>query len=106
MIGQRLTPGNDADRDALRQSKTETFVSSIEQMRSLSIPEADVLWCLFSLGPTEDMYIPSKQGLDDLCNKELVERAEGWQWLTRQGVMLALGLGMDHRKDKRRGDER
>jgi hypothetical protein len=79
-------------------------VSSIEQMRALSAAEAEVLWCLFSLGPTEDMDIPSKQGLDDLCGKGLVERADGWQWLARQGVMLALGLGMDHRKDKRRAD--
>ncbi len=72
----------------------------IEQLRPLNGAESEVLWCLFAVGPTEDGNIPSKSGRDNLFDKDLIARADGWQWLTRAGVMLALGLGMDRKKEK------
>jgi hypothetical protein len=82
-----------------RSGPEEKDVSSIEQMRALTPAETEVLWCLFANGPTEDGNMPSQGGRDQLLEKNLIDRADGWQWLTREGVMLALGLGMDHQKD-------
>lgn len=81
-------------------------MSGIDKMRPLSGAATDVMYCLFLLGPTEDGNVPSKSGRDDLFDKGLIERADGWQWLTRDGVMLALGMGLDREKEKRRRERR
>jgi hypothetical protein len=71
----------------------------IDQLRQLSGAAEDVLWCLFYHGPTWDGNVPSKSGRDDLFDLELIDRADGWQWLTRDGIMLALGKGFGEKKD-------
>lgn len=78
----------------------------VKQLRPLSGAETDVMYCLFLLGPTEDGNVPSKSGRDDLFDKRLIDRADGWQWLTRDGVMLALGMGLDREKERRQRDGR
>lgn len=80
--------------------------SSIDKLRPLGGGAQDVLFCLFMLGPTEDGNVPSKCGRDELYNAGLVDRGEGWQWLTRAGVMLALGQGLDREKERRQRDGR
>jgi len=70
-----------------------------KQFEPLSGAATDTLWCLFLNGPTWDGNVPSKTGRDELYDRELIERHEGWQWLTKAGVMLAMGLGVDRKKD-------
>lgn len=60
--------------------------------------ESEVLWCLFKHGPTWDGNIPSKTGRTDLVSKGLVAQAEGWNWLTTEGVTIALARGLHFRK--------
>lgn len=79
---------------------------SIEQLKPLSGAATDVLFCLFMHGPTEDGNVPSKCGRDYLYDIGLIDRADGWQWLTRNGVMLALGKGLDREKERRQRDGR
>ncbi|MDO7841120.1 hypothetical protein [Sphingomonas immobilis] len=76
------------------------------QFDPLSGAATEVLWCLFALGPTEDGNLPSKSGRDDLFDKGMIDRADGWQWLTRTGVMLALGLGFDRKKEQAQRERR
>jgi len=54
----------------------------------------------------EDGNVPSKCGRDGLFDRGLIDRADGWQWLTRSGVMLALGMGLDREKEKRQREKR
>jgi hypothetical protein len=70
-----------------------------EQFTSLSGAETEVLWCLFLYGPTWDGNIPSKTGRNNLYKQGLLDRNNGWQWLTNEGVMLAMDLGFHHKKD-------
>lgn len=79
---------------------------AIDKMRPLTGAATEVIYCLFLLGPTEDGNLPSKSGRDDLFGKGLIDRADGWQWLTRDGVMLALGMGLDREKEKRQRERR
>lgn len=81
-------------------------MSAIDKFRKLSGGAQDVLVCLFMLGPTEDGNVPSKCGRDDLYDAGLIDRGEGWQWLTRDGIMLALGQGLDQEKYRRQRDRR
>lgn len=81
-------------------------MSAIDKMKPLSGAATDVMYCLFLLGPTEDGNVPSKCGRDELHAAGLVDRADGWQWLTRDGVMLALGMGLDREKERRRKAKR
>lgn len=71
----------------------------LKQFEPLSGAATDTLWCLFYHGPTWDGNVPSKCGRNDLYDRGLIERHEGWQWLNRAGVMLAMGLGFDRKKD-------
>lgn len=73
-------------------------MDKLKTLRPLSGGEFDTLWCLFRNGPTWDGNIPSKAGRDDLYERGLIDRHDGWQWLTREGVMLSLGLGFDRKK--------
>ena len=60
----------------------------------------DVLYCLFFHGPTEDGNVPSKTGRTWLVEKEYAARGQGYNWLTTSGVLLALELGLDRKKEK------
>ena len=81
-------------------------MSELGKLRPLDGAETEVLWCLFALGPTEDGNIPSKSGRDSLFDRDLIDRADGWQWLTRDGVMLSLGMEFDRKKEKAQRDRR
>lgn len=73
-----------------------TDTSDTAQMR-------DTIWQLFRNGPTHDGNMVSKSDRDLAVDAGLVDRAEGWNWLTYSGVTLALELGMgaDSEKGKR-----
>lgn len=78
----------------------------IKFAHQLSDAAIEDLWCMFALGPTEDGNLPSKSGRDDLIDHGLAERGEGWNWLTKQGVVMALGLGFDQKKEKAQRERR
>lgn len=67
----------------------------------LSGAAIDTLYSLFLHGPTWDGNVPSKLGRDELVELKLVERGEGYQWLTRAGVSLAILNKLDRKKDIR-----
>jgi len=79
---------------------------SIKKLQPLSGAATDDMYCLFLLGPTEDGNLPSKSGRDDLFDAGLVDRMDGWNWLTRDGVALAIGMGLDREKERRQRDRR
>lgn len=81
-------------------------MSGIAKLRPLSGAATETLWCLFALGPTEDGNLPNKSGRDDLVDRALADRGDGWNWLTRDGVFLALGVGFDRKKEKAQRDRR
>lgn len=61
----------------------------------------EVLKCLFFHGPIQDGDIPSKIGRGDLVTAGYVERWNGWQWLTKDGIMLAIEtFKLDRAKEK------
>ena len=55
----------------------------------------DTLICLFKHGPTFDGDIPSKSERDQLFEEGLVDRYDGWNWLTREGVLKCLEIDID-----------
>ena len=57
---------------------------------TLSSGAIDVLGQLFIAGPVWDGNLISKQGRSELVDKGLAERWEGWQWLTKEGIILAV----------------
>lgn len=65
----------------------------------------EVLHCLFIHGPTWDGDVPSKSGRDELFDLKLIGRCDGYQFLTANGVRLALANGLDRKKSKRRREE-
>ena len=62
----------------------------------------DTIWQLFRNGPTWDGNMVSKSDRDIAVDAGLVERADGWNWLTHSGVTLALELGMGRDSEKGR----
>lgn len=58
----------------------------------------DTIWQLFRNGPTWDGNMVSKPERDAAQKAGLIDRAEGWNWLTHSGVTLALELGMGAQK--------
>lgn len=62
--------------------------------------EIETLWCLFAHGPTWDGEVPSKAGRSALFDRGLVQRYEGWNWLTDEGVRTAVEIGLGEKKDK------
>lgn len=56
----------------------------------MSSAAREVLRCLFFHGPTWDGDVPSKSGRDELVDLGLVDRMDGWQWLTREGIDFSL----------------
>lgn len=72
----------------------------------LSSSAAEVLCCLFFLGPTWDGDVPSKSGRDELVDAKLVARGNGWQWLTRAGIDACFLNNVQHEKNKRDSERR
>lgn len=68
--------------------------------KALTGAEWEVMWCLFKHGPTWDGEVPSKAGRSDLFDRGLVQRADGWNWLTDDGVKIDVEIGMGERKDR------
>lgn len=62
----------------------------------------DTIWQLFRNGPTWDGNMVSKSDRDIAVKAGLVERTDGWNWLTHSGVTLALELGMGRDSEKGR----
>lgn len=48
---------------------------------------------LFLQGPVWDGNLVSKAGRDELFDHNFVDRDEGWNWLTPEGVTLAIRVG-------------
>lgn len=71
--------------------------------KELSGAEHETIWQLFSNGPTWDGNILSKTDRDSLWNMGFIARFDGWNWLTNEGVTLAIELGYatDTEKGKR-----
>ena len=64
---------------------------------------ADALECflqLFLHGPTWDGNIVSKAGRAELFRREYAARENGWTYLTKAGMQVALGIGLDAEKEK------
>jgi hypothetical protein len=64
--------------------------------------QRDTLWQLFKDGPTRDGDLISKPARTWLIEKEYVEREDGWNYLTHNGITLCLELGMGALKDSDR----
>lgn len=64
---------------------------------ALSGAAQEVLGQLFVHGPTWDGHVASKAGRDELRAADLIERWQGWQWLTAKGVALAVDDGTRQR---------
>ena len=73
----------------------------------LSKHAIEVAWQLFRNGPTWDGNIISKAARDELHKLGYIDRLDGWQWLTREGVTLCFAAQFDKRKDaQQQGRER
>lgn len=71
------------------------------QFQQLPADAQEVLGQLFLFGPCYDGGIASKHGRDILFENALIERGDGWQWLTRAGVELSLEADVRNRADQR-----
>ena len=60
----------------------------------------EVLWQMFRNGPTWDGNVISKTARDELKTLGYIDRLHGWQFLTREGMHMALIADYDVRKDK------
>lgn len=59
----------------------------------------EVLWQLFLNGPTWDGDICSKSGRGELFEAQLASRVNGWSFLTKEGIEMALSGGYGDRKE-------
>ena len=73
--------------------------SAMSRGADLSKHAFEVLWQLFRNGPTWDGDVISKTARDELYEAKFIDRLDGWQWLTRDGVELAMGANYHTRKD-------
>lgn len=64
-------------------------------------PLRESIYQLFLNGPTYDGDMISKSTRDRLVTQKLAERVEGYNFLTREGVKVALSVGFDREKEKR-----
>ena len=62
----------------------------------------EVLWQLFKNGPTWDGDIVSKQSRDWLIENDFAARTNGYTFLTHDGVVAAIAIGCDKRKEAER----
>ena len=58
----------------------------------------DTLLCLFLHGPTYDGEVPSKSARDELYKLKMIQRSNGFQWLTDAGVQWCFDLGFESEK--------
>lgn len=63
------------------------YERSAEVLTSHSV---EVLGQLFTTGPVWDGNIISKAGRDQLIRMRFADRVDGWAFLTREGVQLAV----------------
>lgn len=88
---------DDEPKVSLNAGFGEPFVG---QTACLLSPAADeTLVCLFLRGPTADGDLPSKAGRTELVRIGLVDRGQGWNWLTSDGIGEAIRRGLHVRKD-------
>jgi hypothetical protein len=73
---------------------------------TLSGAAIDVLHQLFLNGPTWDGDVASKSGRDELYDLKLIGRHEGYQFILREGMRLALANRLDAKKNRRDRDQR
>lgn len=64
------------------------------------------LYQLFLHGPTYDGDVISKSQRDELVRLKLCDRREGYNFLTREGVEVALSMHMDRDKTVRQRQDR
>lgn len=76
------------------------MANSLSVEYDLSSADRDSLRCLFYNGPTWDGDVPSKSGRTQLMRLGLAERGDGYNWLSRKGVLHCISLGMDREKDR------
>lgn len=69
--------------------------------QSITSAAIDVLGQLFVSGPTWDGNIVSKSGRNELMSVGLVDRINGWAFLTREGVQAAVEWKTKDRADQR-----
>lgn len=62
--------------------------------------DTDTLLQLFLHGPSWDGNIPDKAGRDALVDDGMVERFDGWNWLTEKGVKKCLELDFNVKKEE------
>lgn len=63
----------------------------------------ETIWQMFRNGPTWDGDLVSKQARKWCVQNGLAAQSSGFNFLTADGVDLAVSLGMDRRKEKERG---
>lgn len=63
-----------------------------DQVLGMTAVAREVLRCLFFHGPTLDRDIPSKPGRGVLVSKGLADRHQGYTFLTRAGIELAVDV--------------
>lgn len=71
------------------------------KFEDLTSGQKDVLGQLFIQGPTWDGNIASKAYRDELCAMGLAEHRNGFAYLTRTGVDMAVTADVKNRHDKR-----
>ena len=62
----------------------------------------EALWQMFKDGPIWDGNLVCKTSRKWLIDEGLAMRTMGWNFLTDEGVEMAVSLGMDQRKEKER----
>jgi hypothetical protein len=72
-----------------------------EQFARLSGAAKDVMMQLFVTGPTWDGNVIAKSGRDELCAAGVAEHRNGWAYLTREGVEMAIVAPVKDWSDQR-----
>lgn len=72
----------------------------------LTSAEREQAFALFFHGPTWDGDLVSKTARDSLDARGWLHRHDGWQTLSKAGLLGCLSSGMDDEKDRRRRDAR
>lgn len=66
----------------------------------LSPGAIETLYALFVDGPLYDGNVPSKQGRDELVDFGLVMRHNGYQQLTKKGLVMCLEAKLERAKER------
>lgn len=73
-------------------------MESLSAKMTLSNSELAVLEQLFFCGPTWDGDLISKEGRNDLVNRGMARRVDGWQSLSDFGFDVAVSSGYGNKK--------